>query len=581
MVALRLLISGALLSVASAAYNNDTTASSSSTLTDISSSLNNNNSALNPLPAASNSSSTVLITSEPSSIPSLTANNSLTATGYLNTTATSTSTTTPTAAFENIKVYDTLSESQTSTDPNHWFVIIAELSVSQGFSGDLYLTVPEQFGNFPEGTFDVLADKTPIGTVSYNDSKIFTVSFDNVGADYDGSFNFLAQLEDKPSSPTTVAYTFDVSSGPSFVSSVTYAPKSTTLSTGSTGVDSTGRPYFALDIPYTEYPGDLEFLSYAEDNYLFDDHYFQIVLETDSFNNPIRISNITAGKDNSDDSTISYSFNSNVSGGQAFRIIYYLSVDNSISAVKNSAQLRYPTLSFYKRDISIIFDTIDYLKPVANIDISSGKTISVLTNSQSSSINSTNTTTSSIAPVTSSITFLYPNITSTAAPYNNGSLTFTVITRTDGGVVSELTELVPVSTQATINNSSTAFDITATDDLTAATEVLTSAPPSSTIQTSVRTGLKTRTLSGEETEIGSLVPVGTLDISQEDIAKKTEAYESTATSPEEVSTFLGLLGASTSTGKPRSIATQYSGYANRIQQQGLGSLAVALLALLL
>lgn len=730
MVALRYLITGVLFTAVSARYSNDTsvvsssiasTISSSSSLWSESSSLSQVSSSDIPvLPSSSsidyssvtdNSTTSDVSPVTSSEIPSHTTSSNSSSVTFTSTSTSDISISTPSAAIETVQVFDTLSQSQISSNPNNWFVINVDISVTAGFTGDLFLTVPDQFSNFPEGIYEVLADEDVIGSVSHNSSGVFKVSFEDVAEDYYGSFNFLTKLADKPSEPTTVDYSFEVYSGPTFSSTLTFETKSYTVSTVDTGIDEFGRPYFAVDIPYNEYSGELEFTSVAESDYEFVASYFQIVTAVDSFKNPTAASNVTAAKSNSDESTISYSFSSSVSGGQALRIIYFLSADAGTTTLKNVAQLTYPNLSVYKRDISIIFETTAYLEPVSNIELSGINSITVLTSNVDNN-NSTSTSTSTSIPTSTitstNITSSMPTVTSVST-YSNESLTYTVITRTQDGEVTEITQLVPVSTLSSSSTSSASFENTtstartssassdnshsksltsssASSEETSATlskdsdskfetsSTSTEEPTSSRskdsqstsltssfapveetsssksretsskltknssedvpssyatvvtetvhgrtstytswvssctacqktdtlettshTETAIRTNtpsteitnfqtftsLESRTLSGEETEIGSFVPVTTLATDVGDAAEKTQTSLRTSTRGEEVSTLLQFLGASTSSAEQtQSVVSQYSGFANRVEY-GFGSLFIAILAIII
>ncbi|QEU63029.1 Egt2 [Kluyveromyces lactis] len=725
MVALRYLVTGVLSTVVSARYSNDTSGVSSSIASTISlsSSLWSESSSLSQvsssdIPVLPSSSSidysSVTDNSTTSDVSPVTSSEILSHTSSLNSssvtfTSTSTSdisTSTPSAAIENVQVFDTLSQSQISSNPNNWFVINVDISVTAGFTGDLFLTVPDQFSNFPEGIYDVLANEEVIGSVSHNSSGVFKVNFEDVAEDHYGSFNFLTKLADKPSEPTTVDYSFEVYSGPTFSSTLTFETKSYTVSTIDTGIDEFGRPYFAVDIPYNEYSGELEFMSAAESDYEFVASYFQIVTAVDSFKNPTAASNVTAAKSNSDESTISYSFSSSVSGGQALRIIYFLSADAGTTTLKNVAQLSYPNLSVYKRDISIIFETTAYLEPVSNIELSGINSITVLT----SNVDNNNSTSTSIPTSTitsTNITSSMPTVTSVST-YSNESLTYTVITRTQDGEVTEITQLVPVSTLSSSSTSSASSENTTSTEITSSassdsshsksltsssassketsstlskdsgsksltststeeatssrskdsqstsltssfapieetsssksrdtsskstsnssedvplsyatvvtetvhgrtstytswvssctacqktdtlqttshteTAIRTDTPSSETTNLQTFTSLESRTLSGEETEIGSFVPVTTLATDVGDAAEKTQTSLRTSTRGAEVSTLLQFLGASTSSAEQtQAVVSQYSGFANRVEF-GFRSLFIAILAIII
>ena len=523
---------------------------------------------------------------------------------------------TPTASFENVQLFDTVSLDQTSNDPDNWFAISADIHVTKGFTGDIFLSVPKEFDSFPEGTFDVLQDNKAIGSVSHNSSNIFKVSFKNVESDYNASFNFLSKLNDKPSQPKAVSYEFAVSSGPAFVSTLDFKQRSASISTMDSGVDESGRVYFALTIPYSEYPGSLEFTSNAEPDYKFTGQEFQIVTGVDAFNNPISYVNVTAVENLSDESAISLDFHSTVSGGQSIRVVYYVSADTDISFIKNIAELRYPTLTFYKRDISVIFETTAYLKAIANIDLSGENSVTVKTNS----VGSNSTVTSSISSRTALST-----ITPSHSSYVNESVTYTVVTRTSSGQVTEITSWIPIATLAPSSSavkvsSSVSYIISSsevqkskTDSPSFATVITTTVKGEPSVYTShvlkctsciagssssevlstktkylssssgvnVKSTVETKTVNGEKTEITSLVPVSTIVSDSKSFHQSTKTLLKSSTQDSEVSTILKFLGSSASSSvQSYVIVGQYSGLANRANY-GFSTLFIALLALII
>lgn len=375
---------------------------------------------------------------------------------YANGTSTSTAaTSTSTAFFSNVQLLDAYTGSRTSTDKNHWFAIEAEVYVSAGYSDDIYLTVPAEFGTFPESPFELLDGADVIGRVSYNSSNVFTVSFkDDAAKDRTGTFTLLTKLTsdglEKIPSPRTINYVFDVSTGSSFTQPIAYVAKDISSVTKNAGVSENGKAWFTVDIPTSGHPSSFNFASIASgsNDYNFDTSLtsFKIVTEVDSFNQPEKSTDLTAFTDDSDESAIELSFHSTISGRVKYIRIQYQTEVVSANYIENTATLDYPTSSKQKRDDSIIFNDRVYMKSLAN-PAQLTKALTVETGTGVSTITGYN---SSFSAPTSILTAETASQAISGTNSNSsGHLTYSLATKTQSGEYSIFTSWFAVSTLPT------------------------------------------------------------------------------------------------------------------------------------
>ncbi|SCW03812.1 LAFE_0G18756g1_1 [Lachancea fermentati] len=506
----------------------------------------------------------------------------------------SSTTASPTAFFSNVQLVDAYSGTNTSTDRSHWFMIEAELYASAGFTDRLYLTVPKELSDFPSGPFDLIQGTSVVGSISYNSPNVFSIAFsNNTEQAISTTFNFLAKLSSDAieaiESPQAIDYTFEVSGGSSFVSTIDYIAESLSVSSTNSGSDSNGRAWFTLDIPMSEYPGSFVFGAGFPGStaYEFDPSLttIQVVTAVDGFNQPTKMVNITAAVDSSDESSISLSLNTQISGGKYIRIKYFTQpiADTYIESI---ATVKYPTLSSYKREISIIFEEYVYLKSIANLN-QWGEDISVMTDSDwFSTITTTNTSSSTSTPTATSGSVTVFNITTetsatsqietaanstllkststpstgfTSYPSSNTStvlpdatstsnstenMTYTVITESNGAEITVYTSFFPVATLSSMSSNVSNSPTTTSSPSFNSTGVSTS--------TYLSKEVLTVTSNGEVTEISELIPVSTI---------VSATYALTSHSPSSTVSTTHLLGYSdesstTSKSLPASLTTE-------------------------
>ncbi|CCC70199.1 hypothetical protein NCAS_0E01290 [Naumovozyma castellii] len=291
---------------------------------------------------------------------------------------------TPEAFFSNIQLTDAYSGNANCSDPNHWFLVEGELFVPQGTDSDLYFTIPRDFGSLPDGPFDLLFDSSKIGSINYNDSNIFTVSFlkEELTSNVTTTFNFLTKLSGQSqlaiSGPQQSEYTFNVSSGTAFTETINYiAPDISDLTTNGGIEDGNNTAWFTANIPISTFLEPVDFISQLSDSNKFDisSLSIEIVTSVGSFNQPLTSVPFTAVDDQSTSSQIKLLFDTNLSGGKYVRISY--SSDSLNAAIITSqVELLYPNVTstssnLVKRDTSIVLDSVLYASAMANIDTTS------------------------------------------------------------------------------------------------------------------------------------------------------------------------------------------------------------------
>lgn len=249
-----------------------------------------------------------------------------------------------------------------------------------------------------------------IGSISYNSSNIFTIKPEYSHEDTTAHFNVLTKLSESAkesiTGPQTAQYNFGVSSGPKFVGTIDFVATNLTVSQTNARVNDDSSVTYNLDIPLNEYPGSFELAaSFTDDTHKFDlsSTSVVVVLAVDNFNQPTKAINLTAITDTSDESTISLSMASQLSGGLYIRISYSTEPITDATIVETMAILNYPTLSSYKRDISVYFEDHVAIKSAANV-LDYGETVTISSGtspSPNSAINSTSEISTSVYYVSS------------------------------------------------------------------------------------------------------------------------------------------------------------------------------------
>ncbi|CCE66315.1 hypothetical protein TPHA_0P01570 [Tetrapisispora phaffii CBS 4417] len=287
------------------------------------------------------------------------------------------------AYFSDVQLMDKYTNTNNCTDVNHWFLIEAELFASKGQKDDIYLTVPTEFGALPSA-FDLLHNDKVIGAVTSNSSNILTVSFsDSNAANLTTSFNFLVQLTNSSKSaiehPQTIEYTFDVSTGSSFNNEINYLAKDVSAFSSNGGIyKENSTAWFTVDIPVSALSNSLFVEAMPEKNgdftYNTDLTEFEIVIEIDNFNNPIKSIPFTTARDLSDESTIRVLFSTNISGGKYLRMNFYSNKLKSETITNLVTFANTSSRSLSKRHEMFVIPSKLHSRSLANVFVSKDST---------------------------------------------------------------------------------------------------------------------------------------------------------------------------------------------------------------
>ncbi|CCD25911.2 Egt2p NDAI_0G01350 [Naumovozyma dairenensis CBS 421] len=299
----------------------------------------------------------------------------------------------PKPFFSDIQLKDAYSMTTNCTDPNHWFLVQAELFVPQGSKNDIYMTLPEQFGSFPTESFNLLHNSDKIGSVMGNSSNIFTISFDQDKTNDNNltaTFNFLTRLSAEYqleiSNPQSISFSFQSSNGEPQNKTINFIPSEISTINTNGGIDTVNKTaWFTIDIPIETFlqpvyfiaqPSNIENNSFQYNTALTT---IEIVSTVGSFNQPITSVPFSAFKDQSVGSQIKIFFNTKINGGKYLRIKYFTDVI-STNMISNSVHFTYPNSSissnsYAKRDeISEISTTNLYGDSIANVDLANDET---------------------------------------------------------------------------------------------------------------------------------------------------------------------------------------------------------------
>lgn len=252
--------------------------------------------------------------------------------------------------FMNVELSDAYTGTTNCTDKNHWFLITADVFLPQGSSDDIYLTVPDDFSSLPNGSFSLKYNSKTMGSVFINGSNVLKISPEGKAAsNVTASFDFLAQLttdaKKQIQSPGKIDYTFEVSTGSDFTTSINYVAQDLQSLTSNGGINADNRTaWFTADIPLSMLNRPLYFTSQeaANTTYQFNTTLTsaEIVVAVDAFNQPTRSFSFSAFKDLSDSSQIKLLFNTTINGGKYIRVNFFTNVLNTAS-IGNTVSLDY------------------------------------------------------------------------------------------------------------------------------------------------------------------------------------------------------------------------------------------------
>ncbi|CEP64746.1 Egt2p LALA0_S13e02080g [Lachancea lanzarotensis] len=427
----------------------------------------------------------------------------------------------PTAFFSSVHLVDSYTGSNISNDKEHWFLIEAEIYVSAGFDGELYLNAPQSLEGFANGSFDLVQNVTSVGSVTRNASNVFTIRPDVSDTDRSSTFNVLAHLSAGTKSiidsPQTVDFEFELSPGSKLIQPIDFIAQDLSKSQTNARVGTDNSITYTLDVPFSEYPGELNFAASfsGKDAFTFDTSLtsVQVVTAVDAFNQPTKAINLTAVEDNSDASAINLSLESQISGGIFIRISYTTTPIENVASVETVATLNYPSLSTYKRDISITFEDLVVLEATSNLD-NFGEQVFVVTGSGSfPTVTATNFSSSATAASASAV-----NATVGTVVSNSANMSSLLVTITPTANFTSATSGTPFETHnSTINTGASLTSISGVASITSPPIQQSSVNASNTtVVTSNSNGVVltysvvTRTSDGQYDVFTSFFPIATL-----------------------------------------------------------------------
>lgn len=256
--------------------------------------------------------------------------------------------------FTSVELRDALSGNGYSFDPKHWFLMEAEMFISEGQTEELSLQVPDEFVALPKTSFSLLHRCQEIGKVVNNDN-VMTVSFpETPSRNTTATFNFLSKLSEKAleelKSPHDVEYTFKTSKGESFKQVMHYEPKSLDKVTANGGIYMNNKTaWFTVDVPVDQLDRPVYITSEPKmgaSQYNIDTTMTkcELVKKVDDFNEPLESVPFSPLDDKSSVRAINMKFDSNgTMGGKYVRItyftlpLYHTSVGNQVSFRKESS----------------------------------------------------------------------------------------------------------------------------------------------------------------------------------------------------------------------------------------------------
>ncbi|CDH15582.1 uncharacterized protein ZBAI_07369 [Zygosaccharomyces bailii ISA1307] len=236
--------------------------------------------------------------------------------------------------FTSVELRDTVSGHDICTDPKHWFMIEAEMFISEGQSESISLTIPEDFTSLPETPFRLLHKSVEVGQV-INHENMLTVSFptppkENITA----TFNFLAKLSSEALTrvrkPLDKQYAFETSQNDRFKQLMHFQAKNLTQITVNGGMyDHNKTAWFTVDIPVDQLDQSVFITSESKagsPKYTIDTTLTkcEMVYAVDAFHEPTVWTPFAPIEDKSSSTSINMRFDKTPEGeGKYLRITYF------------------------------------------------------------------------------------------------------------------------------------------------------------------------------------------------------------------------------------------------------------------
>ncbi|AQZ17286.1 EGT2 (YNL327W) [Zygosaccharomyces parabailii] len=236
--------------------------------------------------------------------------------------------------FTSVELRDTVSGYDICTDPKHWFMIEAEMFISEGQSEAISLTIPEDFTSLPETPFHLLHKSVEVGQV-INHENMLTVSFptppkENITA----TFNLLAKLSPdalkRLSKPLDIEYAFETSQNDRFKQLMHFQAKNLTQITVNGGMYVHNKTaWFTVDIPVEQLNQSIFITSESKagsPKYMIDTTLTrcEMVYAVDAFHEPTVWTSFAPIEDKSSSASINMRFDKTPGGeGKYLRITYF------------------------------------------------------------------------------------------------------------------------------------------------------------------------------------------------------------------------------------------------------------------
>lgn len=265
-------------------------------------------------------------------------------------------------SFTGINLIDSYSRNQNCTDPSHYFLIEAALSIKKGsYNDDIFFSVPTDFDFFPTIPLNISNKGQVIASVYNHDNNLFGINFPtNFQQDTTISFNLLTSLTNSSIANINIGdtknYTFRTTTDNVFNSTINFVGKDTkkmTTNGGSFAKNNTA--WFTADIPLSLLDRAVTFKSVktGSNNYKYNVKAtkLEIVTSFDSYGNPLTTVPFTAYKDKSTADQIEISIDTRISGSGKFVRIHYFTEKLVKIPISNSVSLNQAN-SLKKRDLT-------------------------------------------------------------------------------------------------------------------------------------------------------------------------------------------------------------------------------------
>ncbi|CAL9738048.1 protein Egt2p [Monosporozyma servazzii] len=265
-------------------------------------------------------------------------------------------------SFKGINLIDSYSRNQNCTDPSHYFLIEAALSIKKGsYNDDVFFSVPTDFDFFPTIPLNISNEGQVIASVYNHENNLFGINFPtNFQQDTTISFNLLTSLTNLSIANINIGdtknYTFRTTTDNVFNSTINFVGKDTkkmTTNGGSFAKNNTA--WFTADIPLSLLDRAVTFKSVktGSNNYKYNVKAtkLEVVTSFDSYGNPLTTVPFTAYKDESTADQIEISIDTRISGSGKFVRIHYFTEKLVKTPISNSVSLNQAN-SLKKRDLT-------------------------------------------------------------------------------------------------------------------------------------------------------------------------------------------------------------------------------------